>query len=106
MRYHALACDYDGTLATQGRVDDATIAAIERLRASRRRLVLVTGRQLPDLVEIFPRLDLFDRIVAENGAVLYRPSDRSEHLLAEAPKPQLVEALERRGVTPLSVGRG
>jgi HAD superfamily hydrolase (TIGR01484 family) len=105
MRYHALACDYDGTLATQGRVDETTIAALERLRASRRKLVLVTGRQLPHLMEIFPRLDLFDRVVAENGAVLYRPPDRSERLLAEAPGQPFVTALERHGVAPLSVGR-
>jgi hydroxymethylpyrimidine pyrophosphatase-like HAD family hydrolase len=45
MRYHALAFDYDGTLADQGRVDAATVAA--RARAcSGRKLVLITGRQL------------------------------------------------------------
>lgn len=105
MRYHALVCDYDGTLATHGRVDDATLAALDRLRASRRMLVLVTGRQLPDLMRVFPRLDLFDRVVAENGAVLYRPSDRGERTLAEPPPEAFVAALRRRGVSPVSVGR-
>jgi hydroxymethylpyrimidine pyrophosphatase-like HAD family hydrolase len=105
MRYHALICDYDGTLASGGRVDDATIDALDRLRGSRRKLVLVTGRQLPDLMEVFPRLDLFDAVVAENGALLYRPSDRSERVLAESPAPEFVAALGRRGVSPLSVGR-
>jgi hypothetical protein len=105
VRYHALACDYDGTLASHGRVDDATLAALERFRNSRRKLVLVTGRQLPDLAENFTRLDLFDRVIAENGAVLYRPADRSERLLAEAPAAAFVAALEQRGVSPLSVGR-
>jgi HAD superfamily hydrolase (TIGR01484 family) len=105
VRYHALVCDYDGTLATHGQIDDPTLAALDRLRASRRRLILVTGRQLPDLIQVFPRLDLFDRVVAENGAVLYRPSDRGERILAEAPPPEFVAALQRRGVTPLSVGR-
>ena len=46
MHYLALASDYDGTLATDGRVDNATIAALERLRDSGRRLLLVTGREL------------------------------------------------------------
>jgi HAD superfamily hydrolase (TIGR01484 family) len=105
VRYHALACDYDGTLATHGQVDDATLAALDRLRASRRKLILVTGRQLPDLMLVFPRLDLFDRVVAENGAILYRPSDRSERTLAEPPPAEFVAALRRRGVSPLSTGR-
>jgi HAD superfamily hydrolase (TIGR01484 family) len=105
VRYHALVCDYDGTLATHGQVEAPTLAALERLRASRRKLVMVTGRQLPDLVQVFPRLDLFDRVVVENGAVLYRPSDRSERILAEAPPGELVATLQRRGVSPVSVGR-
>src|SRR5919106_3240163 len=106
MRYHALVCDYDGTLATGGRVDEATLEALERVRASRRKRILVTGRQLPDLMEVFPRFDLFDVVVVENGAVLYRPADRSERILAEAPPLEFVAALSRRGVSPLSLGRG
>jgi HAD superfamily hydrolase (TIGR01484 family) len=105
LRYHALLCDYDGTLATHGQVDGTTLAALERVRASRRRLVLVTGRQLPDLLGVFPRIELFDRVVAENGAVLYRPGDRSERLLAEPARAGLVAALRERGVAPLAVGR-
>jgi hypothetical protein len=45
MRYLALACDYDGTLASEGRVAPETVGALERLRASGRRLLLVTGRE-------------------------------------------------------------
>src|SRR5438093_7532640 len=105
MRYHLLACDYDGTIATCGRVDPPTLAALERLRASGRSLVLVTGRQLEALQQIFPRLDLFDRVVAENGALLCRPSDYTERLLGEPAPPSFIEELGRRGVTPLAVGR-
>jgi hydroxymethylpyrimidine pyrophosphatase-like HAD family hydrolase len=105
VRYHALACDYDGTLATHGRVDDATLAALDRLRASRRKLILVTGRRLPDLMEVFPHADLFDRVVAENGAVVYSPSDRIERTLAEPPPAAFVAALRRRQVSPLALGR-
>jgi HAD superfamily hydrolase (TIGR01484 family) len=104
MRYIALATDYDGTLAHDGAVADSTIAALERLRQSRRKLILVTGRELPDLELVFPRWTLFDRIVAENGAVLYTPATREKQVLAEAPDPTLVEMLRERGVTPLSVG--
>jgi hypothetical protein len=105
VRYVVLACDYDGPLARAGQVDAPTVAALERVRAAGRKLVLVTGRELADLQRVFPHLDLFDRAVAENGAVLYRPATREERLLAEPCPPALVEALRRHGVTPLSVGR-
>jgi HAD superfamily hydrolase (TIGR01484 family) len=75
MRYLALCCDYDGTIAHHGRVDEPTIAALERLRESGRRLVLVTGRELDQLQEVMPRLDLFARVVAENGALLSSARD-------------------------------
>lgn len=105
MRYVTLACDYDGTLATHGTVGDAALAALERLRVSGRRLVLVTGRELEDLLRAFPGIDLFDRVVAENGALLYTPSTREERPLADGPPGGLVEELRRRQVEPLSVGR-
>lgn len=105
MRYHALACDYDGTLAQDGRISERTIAALERVRASGRRLLLVSGRELEDLQRVFDRLDLFDRLVLENGALLYRPDSRQEHLLAEPPLSRFVDALRERDISPLSVGR-
>src|SRR5215510_5135064 len=104
MRYHALACDYDGTLAHHGRVNDETVAALERLRGSGRRLIMVTGRELDDLQQSFPRLDLFDRVVAENGALLHCPKERKEKLLAEPPGEDFVRLLGERGVGPISVG--
>ena len=85
MRYVALACDYDGTLALAGRVDEPTLDALARLKASGRRLILVTGRQLDDLQQTFPHLDLFDRVLAENGALLFRPAARESRLLAAPP---------------------
>src|SRR3954462_14419773 len=67
MRYLALATDYDGTLAANGRVADSTLQALRKLRDSGRRLLLVTGRELEDLQSVFPQLDAFDCVVAENG---------------------------------------
>jgi hydroxymethylpyrimidine pyrophosphatase-like HAD family hydrolase len=100
MRFVALATDYDGTLAQDGRVPDRTLQALERLRQSGRKLILVTGRHLPDLQSVFPRLDLFDLAVVENGAVLYTPSTRVKIDLAPAPPPTFVDALRQRGVDP------
>ena len=100
MRYLALAADYDGTLATNGLVPERTVAALERLVASGRKLILVTGRVLPDLLEIFPRLDLCERIVAENGALLYRPASKELEVLA----PHAPRAWQVRAVMPWITG--
>ena len=104
MRYLALATDYDGTLAKDGRVDDHAIEALERLKASGRKLVMVTGRHLHDLQRVFPKPELFDRIVAENGALLYDPAGREEKVLCEAPKEEFLKALRAQQVN-FDVGR-
>ena len=100
-----LATDYDGTLAHDGVVESATVDALVEFKRSGRRLVLVTGRALPDLVAAFPHVDLFDRVVAENGALLYNPATRQERPLAPEPSPEFVALLRAKGVAPLSVGR-
>jgi hydroxymethylpyrimidine pyrophosphatase-like HAD family hydrolase/energy-coupling factor transporter ATP-binding protein EcfA2 len=105
MRYLALCSDYDGTLAHDGRLTDSTIASLERLIASGRRLVMATGRELHELIDVCPRLDLFEYVVAENGALLYRPATREEKSLAEPPPKAFVDELRKRGVGPISVGR-
>jgi len=101
---HVLACDYDGTIAEAGQVAEETAAALARVRASGRKVVLVTGRMLPDLREVCPQLDaMFDAVVAENGAVLYLPDRREVRVLGGAPEPALIEALVAAEV-PLDVG--
>jgi hypothetical protein len=104
MTYKALATDYDGTLAHDGRVDPPTIEALTRARANGLRLIMVTGRQLDDLLQIFPPIAMFDRVVAENGAVLYHPEANASVTVAPPPPQALLDALSREGV-PFSVGR-
>jgi hydroxymethylpyrimidine pyrophosphatase-like HAD family hydrolase len=104
MRYVALATDYDGTLAMHGRVDEATLAALDRAAAAGRRLVLVTGRELDDLARVFDRMDRFDYVVAENGGLLYRPSTNARRPLGPPPPAAFVAELRRRGVAPLLTG--
>jgi HAD superfamily hydrolase (TIGR01484 family) len=103
MRYLALACDYDGTLACDGQVSTDTLAALRRLLATGRKLILVSGRQLEDLFSVFPSCNLFEWLVAENGAVLYHSSTREKKRLANPPPPKLIARLRERGV-PLSIG--
>ncbi|MGN9841819.1 HAD-IIB family hydrolase [Nonomuraea sp. H19] len=105
MRYHVLACDYDETLARHGQVDEETIRALERLSRAGIKLLLVTGRELEDLLTVFPHPGLFDLIVAENGGLLYDPHQRTADPLADPPPPELADRLRREGASPLGVGR-
>jgi len=104
MRSYTLATDYDGTLATQGKVDEQTLSALCRFLSSGRKLLLITGREVPDLKRVFPHLNLFALVVAENGALLYRPSSGEEELLCAPASLSLASKLRREGV-PLSLGR-
>ena len=74
MRYQVLATDYDGTIAHDGIVDDATVASLRRARDAGLRLLMVTGRELTDLFNTFAHTALLDLVVAETGAVLYTPA--------------------------------
>lgn len=104
MRYAAIATDYDNTLAVDGLVEPETVAALNRLIQSGRKLILVTGRLLPDILNIFPEIGLCERVVADNGAVLYRPATREHTMLSPQIPPGFVEELRRRQVPELSVG--
>jgi HAD superfamily hydrolase (TIGR01484 family) len=104
MRFFALAVGFDGTLARDGRYDQRCIDALSALSATGRKLILVTARELREVLEIFPDARIFDVIVAENGAVMHRPATRESQILAAAPSEILLQELQRRGVTPVSVG--
>jgi len=103
MRYTAIALDFDGTIAHDSVVPGHVVDGLERLKASGRKLILDTGRELPELLAIFPAITLFERVVAENGALLYRPDSGEKKELGEPPPPALVHLLRSRGV-PVSVG--
>lgn len=105
MRYLALVTDYDGTLAVDGKLADAAARAIERLRTSGRRTILITGRRLESLFAVLPQVELFDYIVAENGAVVYNPRTRKETVLASPPPMEFIQRLRYLGVEPIEVGR-
>jgi hydroxymethylpyrimidine pyrophosphatase-like HAD family hydrolase len=102
--FRALACDYDGTLAEHDRIGPSTLEALQRARAAGVRLVLVTGRTLFELTRVCEPLDVFDAVVAENGAVLYFPADSAVREEGPHPPARLLAALDRRGV-PFQVGR-
>ena len=105
MYFVALATDYDGTLAEDGKVASTTIDALRSLRQSGRKLILVTGRELLDLQRVFPEIELFDLVVAENGALLYEPASKTETALGAAPPAAFLDWLKKHRVSPLSIGR-
>lgn len=105
MRYLALVTDYDGTLAVDGAISAEAVAALERLRLSGRKAVLVTGRRLADLLAVCPHLRLFDYVVAENGAVVYAPRTRETTLLGVRPPRAFIDRLTDLGVDRLEVGQ-
>jgi hydroxymethylpyrimidine pyrophosphatase-like HAD family hydrolase len=105
VNFRALAADYDGTIADGGRVAAKTVHALIRLRKFGLKLILVTGRQLPDLLDEFSAIAVFDQVVAENGALLFDPKTRRETVIGEPPPPEFIARLRTFKVTPLSVGR-
>jgi HAD superfamily hydrolase (TIGR01484 family) len=105
MHFLALAVDYDGTIAENGSVPPHVHASLMTLKSSGRKLLLVTGRELQALKHNFPHLDLFDLVVAENGALLYNPLEDSEELIAAPASVELFGRLRDKGVSPLSVGQ-
>lgn len=105
MRHRVLACDYDGTLATDGVCSPSTIASLERIAESGIRLILVTGRTREELEAVFDAIPLFAEIVMENGAVVIDTATGVETLLAPRLPRALVEELQRTGVEPLVIGR-
>ena len=105
MRYLALAVDYDGTAASHDRLAESARHALERLRVSGRRIVLVTGRRVEDLLRVCPATALFDYVVAENGGVVYDPRRHEDIVLATPVPKHFVDLLRERGVAPLEVGQ-
>ena len=97
MRYVAIASDGDGTLIKDERMDGDVAKAIEDFRAAGGMLFLVTGERVEELSE-FPRLDLIDHVVAENGAVIVNPATGDEEILCETPPSSFADALRRAGV--------
>ncbi|QNK80269.1 HAD hydrolase family protein [Nakamurella sp. PAMC28650] len=98
----AIALDLDGTISSNDDVSPTVMEALRVARYRRVRLLLVTGRTVRAVREVFPGLiDVFDVVVAENGAVLF--VDGVGRLLAEPVSHTLSDALEEDGI-PLHRG--
>ncbi len=103
MKWQALATDFDGTIATDGVVDEPTQDALLRLQSQKIKTILVTGRELAEFKTLGVFLQMFDMIVAENGALLYNPFTEEIKALGAPPPERFITELAQQGI-PLSVG--
>src|SRR6187431_2060573 len=104
MKYRALATDGDGTLLIDGKMPERVAKALERARHCGILVILVTGETTQELLE-FPHLNLFHLVVAENGAVLFNPTNGLEVVLGQSPPSRFVHALQQTGLQKLRIGR-
>jgi hydroxymethylpyrimidine pyrophosphatase-like HAD family hydrolase len=70
MYCRVIAVDFDGTGATDGRLEPELVAALGKARAHGYVTVLVTGRVLEDIQTACSDQSMFDALVAENGALI------------------------------------
>jgi len=103
MKWRAFATDFDGTIATDGTVDQTTQEALRRIRAAGVLTLLVTGREIKDFGNAPEILDLFDIVVAENGGMIFSPSTQEAEIVSAAPPQGFVDELVRQNI-PISVG--
>jgi hydroxymethylpyrimidine pyrophosphatase-like HAD family hydrolase/CheY-like chemotaxis protein len=68
-----LASDLDGTLAQDGVVPPETWDLLRRAKISGLTLILATGRVIDSFINEGPFAELFEAIVAEDGAVIFFP---------------------------------
>ncbi len=67
------ATDLDGTLTRDGTIPPSTWAMLRTAKRAGMILFLITGRRLDSFLTLGPFEELFEAIIAENGAVVYFP---------------------------------
>lgn len=103
MYARVLACDFDGTGATEGRLAPEVHDELVAARAAGIVTLLVTGRVLEDLRLGEVDFGAFDAVVAENGALIWFPATDRLIQLGVAPPPAFLGRLRAVGA-PFHVG--
>ncbi|HWP58638.1 MAG TPA: HAD-IIB family hydrolase [Candidatus Acidoferrales bacterium] len=98
MYCRAIACDFDGTGAADGRLLPEVAAALAKARSQGYLTLLVTGRVLEDIQWLCGDHSIFDAIVAENGAVVWLRQTQRMITLGVPPPDYFLGELRRRGV--------
>jgi phosphoglycolate phosphatase (TIGR01487 family) len=102
--FRMIACDYDGTIAVEGAMSSVVERALADAKGSGFSIALVTGREFDDLKTVCKQLDMFDLVVAENGAVTYFPETGIATDLATPPSSSFFAELTREKIS-FSAGR-
>lgn len=103
MKLSVLALDYDGTVASDDRLDPSVREAITEARRRGIKVMVVTGRTVNELRRVAGELNFVDGVVAENGAIVHFPDGGLTAPLAP-PLPQAFAAgLRERGI-PFTAG--
>lgn len=58
---------------------------------------------MADLSRVCPELEGFERLIAENGAVIHSPADRRTRTLCPRLPERFINELRARGVAPLGL---
>jgi hydroxymethylpyrimidine pyrophosphatase-like HAD family hydrolase len=103
MYCRAIACDFDGTGATDGRFAPEAAGALDEAKRNGIATILATGRVLEELRASDVDFSIFDAVVAENGAILWLPASGRLLQLGDSPPEHLLGALRSRGI-PFQAG--
>ena len=98
MHISVIATDFDGTISSGDQLAPGAAQVLRRWRQAGQVAVLVSGRPFEFLRELQERVQAFDLIVAENGAVLYNPhTDEMRLPFGQVPE-ELLDALDEMGI--------
>jgi hydroxymethylpyrimidine pyrophosphatase-like HAD family hydrolase len=98
MHISVIATDFDGTISEGDQLAPEAGRVLRRWRETGRIAVLVSGRSFEFLRDLQEGAQVFDLIVAENGAVLYNPhTDEMRLPFGEVPD-DLVDTLAQLGI--------
>jgi hypothetical protein len=98
-----IACDFDGTGASEGHLAPEAASALHRAREAGVTTLLVTGRVLEDLHVARVDFTAFDAVVAENGALLWFPAREQTIQLGSSPPDHFLGRLREAGI-PFKAG--
>jgi hydroxymethylpyrimidine pyrophosphatase-like HAD family hydrolase/ActR/RegA family two-component response regulator len=98
-----LSSDMDGTIARNGVVPDQTWDLLRQAKIAGMTLILATGRVLANFINDGPFAEIFEAIVAENGAVIFFPMKNQIKQPFGRLSPLLIQRLEGLNI-PLERG--
>jgi hypothetical protein len=98
MYCRVIACDFDGTGATDGHPAPELYAALAAARAQGIVTLLVTGRVLEDVQRASEEFSPFDGVVAENGAIIYLCALGRTIQIGQPPPEHFLGELRAQGV--------